>query len=203
MDEITQSVVDAEIFESNRPRLFSIALRMLRSRADAEDVLQEAYLRWHQRARRHIESPIAFLVTITGRLCLDRLHDRKRQRPESVDSCPFDPGIGDHVPSQEVQMELQEEVSGALLAVLERLGREERTAFLLHDVFDYDYREVARILRRTESTCRQVIHRARTRLRDSRIRFAVAAESHRCVVERFIAATRSGDREAVMSLLAE
>lgn len=193
----------AEIFETHRPRLFGVAYRMLGSRADAEDVLQDAWLRWHQSSSDHIQSPVAWLVTITTRLCLDRLRAVKQERERYVGPWLPEPIVNDQIPSPELQRELADEVSVAFLAVLERLGPEERAAFLLHEVFDYDYPEVAQMLGKAETACRQMIHRARPRVRESRPRFSVATESRERLLEKFITAAGSGDREAVMALLAE
>jgi RNA polymerase sigma factor (sigma-70 family) len=151
------------------------------------------YLRWHQSARRDIESPIAFLLTITTRLCLDRLRELKRQRAEYANPCPPELVVEDHMPFPEMQLEFGEEVSIGFLAVLERLCPEERAAFLLHDVLDYDYQEVGKILSKTESACRQMIHRARARLRDSRARFAVSQQSCERILKKFLAAIGAGD----------
>jgi RNA polymerase sigma-70 factor (ECF subfamily) len=176
---------------------------MLGSRADAEDLLQDVYLRWHQSATHDIQSPVAFLVTITTRLCLDRLRALKQQRAQYVSPWLPEPIVDDHMPSPEMQLQLADDVSVGFLAVLERLGPEERAAFLLHDVFDYDYREVAQVLGKTEPSCRQMIHRARARVRDSRPRLAVTPESRERLLKKFLAAIGTGDRQAVMALLAE
>jgi RNA polymerase sigma-70 factor, ECF subfamily len=194
---------DGQPFAAHRARLLGIAHRMLGSRAEAEDVVQDVYLRWHQSVRGDVKSPIAFLVTITTRLCLDRLRELKRQHTEHPDPWTFDYVIEDHMPSPEMQLEFSEEVSMAFIAVLERLGPEERAAFLMHDVLDYDYGEIGRMLGKTEAACRQVIHRARERLRGSRARFALTRASCEGVVKKFLAAIGAGDREAVMALLAE
>jgi RNA polymerase sigma-70 factor, ECF subfamily len=191
------------IFESHRRRLFGIAYRMLGSHADADDVLQDAYLRWHQCAAQSIQSPLGFLVTITTRLCLDRLRELKQEREQYVGPRLPEPIVEDHLASPEMQRELADEVSVGFLAVLERLGPEERTAFLLHDVFDYDYPEVAEVLGKAEPSCRQMIHRARARVRESRRRFTVTAESRERLLGKFFAAVGTGDRQAVMALLAE
>lgn len=193
----------AEIFETHRSRLFGVAYRMLGSRADAEDVLQDAYLRWHQSATDDIQSPAAWLVTITTRLSLDRLRVVKQEREKYVGPWLPEPIVTDHISSPEMQRELADKVSVAFLAVLERLGPEERAAFLLHEVFDYDYAEVAHILGKAEPACRQMIHRARARVRESRPRFSVAPQSRERLLEKFINAASSGDRQAVMALLAE
>jgi len=176
---------------------------MLGSRAEAEDLLQDAYLRWHQSATREIESPVAFLVTLTTRLCLDRLRELKHERGHYVGPWLPEPIVDDEFPSPEMQLELTGEVSVAFLALLERLGPEERAAFLLHDVFDYDYPEIAQMVGKSEPTCRQIVHRARARVRESRPRFAVKAETRERVLAQFLVAVKSGDRHAVMSLLAQ
>jgi RNA polymerase sigma-70 factor (ECF subfamily) len=176
---------------------------MVGSRADAEDLVQDVYLRWCQSARHDIQCPLAFLVTITTRLCLDRLRDLKQQRAEHTGSWLPDPIIEDQVPSPEMQLESRHEVSIGFVAVLERLGPEERAAFLLHDVFDYDYQEVAQVLGRTQTSCRQLMHRARARLREPHPRFVVTPKSRERLLNRFLATIRTCDRQAVMALLAE
>ena len=193
----------AEVFESHRPRLFGVAYRMLGSRGDAEDLVQDAYLRWHQSAREDIQSPAAFLVTVTTRLCLDRLRELKQEREQYVGPWLPEPIVDDLSPSPETQRELADEVSIAFLRILERLGPQERAAFLLHEVFDYDYPEVARMLDKAEPACRQMIHRARARVREPFPCYSVTAESRKRILTKFLAAIGSGDREAVMALLAE
>ena len=193
----------ADIFESHRSRLFGVAYRMLRTRADAEDVLQDAYLRWHETTKNDIQSPIGFLITVTTRLCLDRLRHLKKEREEYMGTWLPEAIEEDYVPSPEEQVEIAEEVSVAFLAVLERLGSEERAAFLLREVFDYDYPEVAQVVGKSESACRQLIHRSRTHLRDSQVRFAVTPECHERVFKKFLGAIGTGDRQAVRALLAE
>jgi RNA polymerase sigma-70 factor, ECF subfamily len=190
-------------FELHRPRLFGIAYRMLGSRAEAEDLLQDAYLRWHESDRTSVQSAAAFLVTITTRLCIDRLRALKQERAHCVEAWLPEPIVDEHIPSPETRCEFVDDVSVAFLAVLERLGPEERAAFLLHDVFDYDYPEVAQTLGKGEPACRQLISRARARLRESRARFRVSTESRVRVLERFLVAVGSGSRQAIMALLAE
>jgi len=193
----------AALFELHRTRLFGIAYRMLGSRTEAEDLLQDAYLRWHQSDRTGIQSVAAFLVTITTRLCVDRLRTLKQERVHYVGERLAEPIVDDHIPSPEMQRELVDDVSVAFLAVLERLGPEERAAFLLHDVFDHDYPEVAQTLDKAEPACRQLISRARARLRESRARFRVSAQSRERLLKKFLVAIGSGNRQAVMALLAE
>ena len=193
----------AEIFESHRPRLYGVAYRMLRGRAEAEDVLQDAYLRWHEAPQSEIQSPIGFLITVTTRLCLDRLRHLKKERDEYVETWLPEAMEEDCAPSPEEQIEIAGEVAAAFFAVLERLGPEERTAFLLREVFDYDYPEVARMVDKSESACRQLIHRARARVRDPQARFAVTPECRQRLLPKFLAAIATCDRDAIMALLAE
>lgn len=193
----------SDIFESHRSRLFGVAYRMLRTRADAEDVLQDAYLRWHETTKDDIQSPIGFLITLTTRLCLDRIRYRKKEREAFAEPSLSESFVEDYVHSPEEQCEVAGEVSAAFLAVLERLGSDERAAFLLREVFEYDYPEVAQMLDKSESACRQLIHRSRTRLRDSRARFAIKPECVERVFRKFRAAITTGGRQAVLALLAE
>jgi RNA polymerase sigma-70 factor (ECF subfamily) len=193
----------ADVFESHRPRLFGVAYRMLRTRADAEDVLQDAYLRWHETTRNDVQSPIGFLITVTTRLCLDRLRHWKKEREEYMGTWLPEAMEEDYVPSPEDQIENAEAVSAAFLTLLERLGSEERTAFLLREVFDYDYPEVAQMVDKSESACRQLIHRSRKHLHESHARFAVTPECRERVLEKFLAAIVTCDRQAVQALLAE
>lgn len=193
----------ADLFESHRPRLFRVAYRMLRTRADADDVVQDAYLRWHETTKDEIESPIGFLITVTTRLCLDRLRHWKKEREEAAASWLPEPIAEDHAPSPEEQCEIAGEVSVALLALLERLSSEERTVFLLREIFDYDYPEVAQMVGKSEAACRQLIHRSRARLRDSHARFSITPDCRERVLKKFLAAIATGDRRSVAALLAE
>jgi len=195
-----------EVFELHRSRLFGIARRMLGSGSEAEDLLQDAYLRWHESKPVNIQSAVAFLVSVTTRLCLDRLRKRKQERARDVVEASFSHDLvpGSHsAPSPEVQRECSEEVSLALAAVFDRLGREERAAFLLHDVFDYDYPELARILGKKEPACRQTVHRARKRVRESPPRFTVMTASRERMLGKLLAAVKSGDRQTVLALVTE
>ncbi|QJR11254.1 ECF RNA polymerase sigma factor SigJ [Usitatibacter rugosus] len=192
-----------EVFMAHRQRLLGIACRMLGSWSEAEDLVQDAYLRWHRTAREHIESPLAFLVTITTRLSLDRLRELKREREHCVVTDEPEATFADPCPSPEAQRIQAEEVSIAFDAVMERLGTDERTAFLLREIFDYDYPEVARLLGKAEPACRQLIHRARTRIRDSNRRFTLTDESRMRVMQKFQAAMATGSHPNVMALLSE
>lgn len=193
----------AEIFEKHRARLFGVAYRMLGSRADADDVLQDAWLRWHGTDIAGIESHEAWLVTIVTRLCLDRLRSAKQDRERYIGPWLPEPILVDRMPSPELRLELADEVSVAFLALLERLGPEKRAAFLLHEVFDYDYPEIAQMLGKSEPALRQLVHRAREEVRAGRPKFSVAEDVRERLLEKFMAAASSGDRTAVMALLKE
>lgn len=197
MNEITT------VFETHRARLYAIALRMLGARCEADDVMQDAYLRWHHAASREIRSPAAFLVTITTRLCLDRLRRMKEERDQYVDPMSCEHLLEDPARTPETQREHEDNISIAFVTVLERLGIDERMAFLLHDVFDYGYPEIAEIVGKTEAACRQMVHRARPRVRDAKPRYAVTAASRQRLLQKFVAAAGADDREAVMKLLSE
>jgi RNA polymerase sigma-70 factor (ECF subfamily) len=193
----------AASFESNRPRLFAVAYRVLGSRTDAEDVLQDAFLNWSQCSAEGIESPTAFLVTITKRLCFDHLRKRRHEREQCVEGWPAEPVAEEEAASPEMLLESAEETAHAFLALTERLGRDELAAFLLREVFDYDYAEIAAMLGKSEPACRQAIHRARSRAREPRVRFAPPSHAQRRLLERFLVAVRSGDHDDVIALLGE
>lgn len=192
----------AEVFESHRPRLFGIACRMLGSRSEAEDLLQDAYLRWHELHPAQVQCAVAFLVTLTRRLCLDRLRKRRHEYAQDAarEGLP-EALVTGSVPSPEMQRESSEEVSVALAAVFDRLGRQERAAFLLHEVFDYDYPELARMLGKAEPACRQIVHRARKRVREPKPRCAASTGSRGRMLGGLLGAVQSGDRRAVLSLV--
>ena len=164
---MTDSTTATELFNSLRGRLFGLAYRMTGSRADAEDLVQEAYLRWHGADHDRIESPEAWLVTTTTRLALDRLRRLKTERDAYVGPWLPDPIVGavSATAPPDQHLDLADDLSMAFLTLLERLAPEERAAFLLHDVFEVDYRAIASVIGRTEAACRQVVHRARERVR--------------------------------------
>lgn len=152
-------------FERHRPRLFGIAYRMLSSRTDAEDILQDAYIRWHRGASEDLRSPEAWLVTTVTRLCIDRLRAARTEREHYVGPWLPEPLIGEAAPGADARAELSSSLSIAFLVVLEQLEPDERAAFLLHEVFDTEYAEIAEILGKSEAACRQIVSRARKRVR--------------------------------------
>ena len=190
-------------FTTLRPRLFGIAYRMLGTRADAEDVVQDAWLRWSTADQASLQSGEAWLVTVVTRLALDRLRARKVERESYAGAWLAEPlvEIDDRTP--EAAVERAGDISIAFLHVLERLGPEERAAFLLREVFDHDYGEIAAMLEKSEPAVRQIVHRASGRVQQERPRFAVAPEAHLRLLEKFVQAARSGERAAIHALLAE
>ncbi len=189
-------------FDALRPRLFSIAYRMLGTRADAEDVVQDAWLRWRRSDAEALRSPEAWLVTIATRLALDRLRAVRTERAAYEGLWLPEPLVGPaDEATPEAQAELASDVSVALMWTLERLAPEERAAFLLRQAFDRDYDEIAALLGKSETACRQLVSRATRRVREAQPRFAVSPHAHREVLERFAAAATSGSREAIEALL--
>jgi RNA polymerase sigma-70 factor (ECF subfamily) len=195
--------MNTEEFATHRPRLFGIAYRMLGSRADAEDVVQDAYIRWHQAAPPDLRSTEAWLVTLVTRLSIDRLRAAKAERTSYVGPWLPEPLSVETSPGPEERLTLAEDLSLAFLTVLERLAPDERAAFLLHDVFDFDYPDIAAALSKSEPAVRQTVHRARQRVHRDRPRFSVSPQAHLKLLERFLAATREGDAQALMALVAE
>ncbi len=199
------NAVDATQFETYRPLMFSIAYRMLGSATDAEDIVQEAYLRYQATPPDQIVSPKAFLSMVVTRLCLNQLRSARAQResylgtwlPEPVLTSTDEP----FAPTQ--QAELHESLSLAFLVLLEQLTPLERAVFLLRDVFDYDYREIAAIIGKTEAACRQVFRRARSHIADHRPRFKPTPDAHRQILTQFIRAAGSGELDGLLQLLAD
>lgn len=190
-------------FERHRPRLFGIAYRMLGSRTDAEDVLQDAYLRWHRGAAEELRSPEAWLVTAVTRLCIDRLRAARTERERYVGPWLPEPLIGDTAPTPDARAELSSSLSIAFLVVLEQLEPDERAAFLLHEVFDSDYAEIAEILGKSQAACRQIVSRARKRVRGQKPRAHVSDAARRAVLQRFASAIQAQDKSALLELVAE
>lgn len=188
-------------FESLRPRLFGIAYRMLGSRAEAEDVVQEAYLRWHGTDAAAVRSAEAWLVTATTRLAIDRLRALKLERERYTGPWLPEPILAaGEAPDRAA--ELASDLSIAFLVLLERLAPEERAAFLLHDVFDTGYPEIAGLLGKSETASRQIVHRARTRVRSEQRRFATSEQERVGLLKTFIAAMEARDEQALLGLFA-
>lgn len=190
----------AHQFNHWRRYLTGVAYRMLGSVAEAEDAVQDAYLRWHEADHRSVTDVRAYLTTITSRLCLDRLRAAHRRRETYVGPWLPEPLIA--APDADGEA-LASDVSFALMLALERLSPLERAAFLLHDVFGQDFRQVALSLNRSEASCRQLASRARKSVQAERPRYPVTPGEHNQLTERFFDAARSGDVTALKALLSE
>jgi len=190
----------ASDFEAHRPRLVRLAYRMLGSIAEAEDVAQDAWLRWRGADSVEIADPAAWLMRTATRLCLDRLRAEKTRREAYRGPWLPEPLIEDLA---EDPLERAEEVSVAFLLALERLSPLERAVFLLHDVFDSDFTAVAETLGRSEAAVRQLAVRARDHVRDTRPRFSVGQEEAARLAIAFMDAARNNDLEGLRNLLAE
>ena len=175
---------------------------MLGSRADAEDVLQDAWLRWHEQDTSELRSTEAWLTTMVTRLAIDRLRAAKTQRATYFGPWLPEPLAETEVATPESHAEFASDLSLAFMLLLERLGEEERAAFVLHDVFDCDYDDIAETLGKTPAACRQLVHRARERVATERRRFRVDEEARVGMLNRFIAAAQSGDFNAIKSMFA-
>ena len=200
--ETTNASNRVAAFEAHRGRLWGVAYRMLGSRADADDMVQEAYLRWHGAPIAEVRTPEAWLVTTTTRLCIDRLRQLRAEREVYVGPWLPEPLV-EEPPAAEAAAELASDLSVAFLAVLERLAPEERAAFLLHDVFDSGYEEIASALGKSTAACRQIVSRARRRVRDQRPRVRVSAAARERLVESFMRAIELRDRNALLAIFAE
>jgi RNA polymerase sigma-70 factor (ECF subfamily) len=182
----------AAAFAPLRPTLIRVAYRMLGSVADAEDIVQEAFIRWMRADREDVHQPAAFLRCTVTRLCLDQLKSARRQRETY---------IGPWLPDPVVEEEEVEDVTLPLMLALERLSPLERAAFLLHDVFGLEFEEVASAIQRDSAACRQLAARARSHVRDARPRFKVERERGLEIAEAFFNASRSGNIKALGAML--
>jgi RNA polymerase sigma-70 factor, ECF subfamily len=211
LDGVTNSVyaviesmdASADIFRRHRARLFGIAYRMLGSRAEAEDILQETYIRWIESDTSELRSTEAWLATVVTRLCIDRLRSAKTEREAYTGPWLPEPLVSSGPLSPDRTLELASDISIAFLTVLERLAPEERAAFLLHEVFDFDYSEISQIIGKNQVACRQIVHRAKRRVQEERPRFSVSRDAHSELLQKFIEAASSGRREQIVNLLAD
>jgi RNA polymerase sigma-70 factor (ECF subfamily) len=188
-------------FDRYRNLLFSIAYRMLGSVADAEDILQEAFLRWHGATPADIESPRAFLVTIVSRLCINQLQSARVRREEYVGQWLPEPIVTASDSAAVALSRVDESLSMAFLVLLERLSPVERAVFLLREVFDYEYAEIASVIGKDEANCRQILSRARRHVAEVRPRFEVSPERRQELLGRFLQAVATGNLEALVTVL--
>jgi len=197
-EHLADSNADVERF---RPRLFGIAYRMLGGVQDAEDIVQEAMLRWHQADRAVIREPEAWLVSVVTRVAIDRLRRASTER-ETYPGPWLPEPVADERFSADRSVELASDLSMAFLVLLERLAPEERAAFLLREVFDADYEEIARTLEKTPAAARQTVHRARERIHTDRVRFKVENDVKERLFSRFLKALETDDRDELLAVLA-
>jgi RNA polymerase sigma-70 factor, ECF subfamily len=195
--------MDKDVFNTDRPLLFSIAYRMLGSASDAEDVLQDAWLRYRSAERSTIRSPKAFATTIVTRLCLDRLKSARTTREEYIGPWLPEPVLTSEIEGPDTMLQRAESVTLAFLVLLEKLSPEERAVFVLKDVFEYEHSEIAEMLGLTTEHSRQLLHRAKARLAEGRPRLTGTAQSRRAAAERFVQAFSSGDGSELTALLAK
>jgi RNA polymerase sigma-70 factor (ECF subfamily) len=188
-------------FDQYRSLLFSVAYRMLGSVADAEDMLQETFIRWRKVPDEEIRSPRAFLVTIISRLCINHLQSARVQREEYVGQWLPEPIITGPGSDPLEIIRVDESLSMAFLVMLERLTAVERAVFLLREVFEYEYSEIATVLNQSEANCRQILSRAKQHVIAIRPRFKTSPREKNDLLERFLKATSSGDMEGLLSLL--
>jgi RNA polymerase sigma-70 factor (ECF subfamily) len=191
------------LFTSARPLLFSIAYRMLGSVADAEDIVQDAYLRWQEAPETDVRSPRAYLATIVTRLAINQLRSARSQRETYVGPWLPEPLVTDHAPDPSEPVELAESLSMAFLVMLERLSPIERAVLLLHDVFDFDYAEIARIVDKSEANCRQLLTRAKKHVGAPEARFDADPVQADRVMQHFTQAASAGDVDGMLAVLAE
>ena len=191
---------DLAVFQSHRALLVAHAYRMLGDLERAEDMVQEAWLRWHGR-QVHVDAPRAYLVTLVTRLCLNELDSAKMRHEESRSDRLPEPidldrgGIG--------RVEMLEQVSMAFLVVLQRLTPAERAVLLLRDVFDFDYEQIAALVGKSEAACRKLLERARQNVATEKRLFSASPEAHQRLLAAFTEAAAAGDLEALVGMLAE
>ncbi len=188
-------------FEKYRRLLFSISYRMLGSVADAEDMVQETFIRWQRASTTEVRSPKAFLITVVSRLCINYLQSARARREEYVGEWLPEPIVTEPESQASRIVQVDESVSMALLLLLERLTPVERAVFILREIFDYTHGAIAEVLELSEANCRQLLRRAREHVRQASPRFKTSETQHREVLERFREAAGTGDMDRLLALL--
>ena len=197
----TLAPVDDPEFTRERPRLLGVAYRITGSRADAEDIVQDAWLRWQRTERATIERPEAWLTTVTSRLALDRLKSAQRTREDYIG--PWLPEMANTGPGPADHAEMSESLTVGFLTVLERLGPVDRVVFLLADVFGYPFDEIATVVDKSPEACRQIASRARRRVREDRPRYEPTDQDAWDVAAAFLVAAEAGDLDGLLQMLSE
>jgi RNA polymerase sigma-70 factor (ECF subfamily) len=201
MQAAAEDSIRLATFDQYRGLLFSVAYRMLGTVADAEDMLQETFIRWQQASEEEIRSPRAFLVTIISRLCINYLQSARAQREEYVGQWLPEPLATGQGSDPLGLIRVDETLSMAFLVLLERLTPVERAVFLLREVFEYEYSEIAAVLTLSEANCRQILSRARQHIGAMRPRFQASQDHRGRLLERFLEAVTTGNMEGLLSLL--
>jgi len=196
-------VPDADVFEANRDLMFAVAYRVLGTITDAEDALQDAWLRWSAADREHVADQRAYLARVVVNTALNRLRAARARREAYVGPWLPEPLLTEAGPDPAERAELAESVSMAMLVVLESLTPDERAVFVLREVFGFSHAEIGAALGRPDAAVRQLAHRAREHVQARRPRFDVDWNQQRAVTERFLAAAAGGDIEGLMSVLAD
>jgi RNA polymerase sigma-70 factor (ECF subfamily) len=191
-----------EVFAEYKSYLFSLAYRMLGSVVDAEDLLQDAFLRWQQTSLAKIRSPKAFLVTVVKHLCLNQLQSARARKEESSAAPSLEPAAPEQIHDPADNELLADSLTSAFLILLERLSPKERVVFLLREVFDCDYDEIAEIIRKNAVTCRQMLRRAKQHIMLEHSRFEASPEQLEKLVRQFTNTCATGDLESFVSVLA-
>jgi RNA polymerase sigma-70 factor (ECF subfamily) len=196
-----QGIDKASSFEAVRARLLALAYRMLGSRAEAEDVVQDVWLKWHLADTQAVQTPAAWLTTLATRTAIDRLRHVQRERASQAIGWLPEPWLDEAAPSAEEMAVRASEMSYGVMLLLERLKPDERAAFVLHEAFDCDYAEIARILERTPAACRQIVRRAKTRLQRAGAPLQRPdPAAHANIVERLRTALEQQDRTGLLQL---
>ena len=192
----------SNVFDTLRPQLVAIAYRMLGTKSDAEDVVHDAWLRWKASDVAKIRCSEVWLKTTVTRLSIDRLRRVKVERQAYTGPWLPEPLSEAELSSPEIALERDEDISIAFMTLLETLSPEERAVFVLHDILDDDYAEIAETVGKSTAACRQLVHRAREKLTSKRRRYLVDEETRKRMLARFIEAANRGDRSEVMKLFA-
>jgi RNA polymerase sigma-70 factor (ECF subfamily) len=188
-----------QVFEQYRPMLFSIAYRMMGTVSDAEDMLQETFLRWHQSKNKRIRSPKSYLTTILTHLCLDQLRSARKRKEEYVGPWLPEPIVD----LDDSDIRIAETLSMGFLLLLETLSPAERAVFLLREVFEFEYSEIAKILKKTDENCRQMLTRARKKISEGKPRFEPSEQEQERLMKEFSYASATGDLQNLLKILSE
>lgn len=192
---------NARLFEQHKPELINLAYGMTGNRADARDIVQDAWLRWNRVKPQQIKNPDAYLKTIVSRLCIDRYRSAKNKREQYFGPWLPEPVLGSTLELPDAKVELEDKLTIALLHLLETLSADQRAIYLLHDVFGYTFAEIADLLGKTSAACRKAAQRARTRIQNKDLPDANPAEASRTIINTFIEALRTRDMAKLQALL--